>query len=428
MTLLLWLAESAVRFTALVAVVWFALSVLRVGRAETQLRVWTVVLLAALALPFAPPLWVVPVDMTVVAPIADFRLPIQIAHSPIPDSQSPISDSRFPILDSQWPVALYLAMTFLLLSRLVVGGIWGARLRRLARPVDGQSFSESDHVDVPVTAGLLRPVVLVPASWRAWPADTLAAVLAHEGDHAARRDGLWLTLGLVHRAIHWVNPLSWWLARHLVTLSERASDDAALSVGVAPARYAEVLLGFATVVSAHSRRVAWVVPMARFGAPETEQRLTRVLSWKGRASMTRSRLAVLGLIVVAGSVAVYTATISSLSELDPNEQPLTRFAKRVFEPEGDARDIKQPIVLTRVDPRYTVEAMRADIQGIVELEVEVGDFGQVSSARVTKSLDPTYGLDGAALEAINRWHFVPRTVNGKAVSSVVMVQMEFKLH
>lgn len=428
MTLLIWIAEAAARFSLLVALTALALRVLRVRRAETQLQVWTLVLVAALALPFVPPQWVIPVDITAAAPIADLRLPMPIVDSQIPDSTSSIPDFRFQIIDNPWPSGLYAAIALVLLSRLLVGAIWAARLRQSARPVEGHAFSESDRIQVPVTVGLFRPMVLVPAAWRTWPADTLAAVLAHEADHAGRRDGLRLTLALLHRAVHWMNPLSWWLARHIATLSERASDDAALTKGVAPARYAEVLLGFAALVATHHRRVSWVVPMARFGAPDTERRLLRILSWKGRAPMTRSRLLILGLVLVAGSAAVYTATISSLSVLDPNERPMTVFAEQVFYPEGSPQDIKEPIALTRVDPKYTADGLRAGIQGIVELEVEVGPLGQVVSAKVTKSLDTVFGLDAAALEAVRRWHFVPRTVNGKAVPSTVAVQMEFRTH
>src|SRR5690606_11511662 len=128
MMLLLWIAESAVRLAVLAGITGLALQVLRVKSADTQLRVWTVVLLAALMLPFAPPQWVVPVNSDIVAPMTDFHLPIPITRSSIPDSQSPISASRFPIPDVLWFAGIYLAIAAVLLARLVAGGMWAARL------------------------------------------------------------------------------------------------------------------------------------------------------------------------------------------------------------------------------------------------------------------------------------------------------------
>jgi beta-lactamase regulating signal transducer with metallopeptidase domain len=326
MTLLLWLLTAAVKTTVLVAVVAVSLRLLRVTAPDTQLRVWSFVVMAALVLPFVPAQWVVPVDIETLAPIGDVRFPIQISRSEIADSQSPLAASRFPIIDGPWLAALYVSVAAFLLARLFTGWRWVRRLRTSARTVPGRTFLESPLVRVPVTVGLLSPRVIVPDDWRSWPADTLDAVVLHEGAHAARRDGLWVTLALLHRALHWVNPVSWWLPRHIAALAERASDDAALERGMAPSRYAEVLLMFATAVATHHRRVAWILPMARLNGRDTERRLDRVLSWKGRASMTRPRAFLLALVVVVAAVVVYTATIASLSvQVVPVPQEIIAF-------------------------------------------------------------------------------------------------------
>ncbi len=460
MTVLSWLIESVVRLALLAAAVAALLPVLRVTAADTRLRVWSFVLVAAMVLPFVPTLWAVPMPSVAGAEAAGRLMGSTIAVS---QTVAP-SGTTFPISLSEGLIVIYGAGVFVLLLRLVIGRVWSRRLQVSARAVPGQSFHESALVHVPVTVGLLHPAIILPDTWRSWPADTLAAVIAHEHAHASRRDGLWATLALLHRAIHWINPLSWWLARHLVSLSERASDDAALGRGIAPTRYAEILLGFATVVSTGHPRVAWIVPMARPSGRDTERRLDRVLTWKGRPAMTRFRFALLVLFLAAGSAGVYTASLvievktpgiptktvffpdtplpaptpAPASTPAPRQTAVPRAAEPVLPTTVAEKDIAtdqkaepvvvMPVATRRVDPKYTPEAMRAKIQGTVTLVVSIDEKGAVTGAKVAESLDAEHGLDTNAIDAIMRWSFLPGTVDGEAKAFDVKVTMEFRLH
>ena len=90
--------------------------------------------------------------------------------------------------------------------------------------------------------------------------------------------------------------------------------------------------------------------------------------------------------------------------------------------------VTSPSVLKEVKPTYTSEAMRAKIQGDVDLEVIVGVNGTVTDVRVTKSLDKTYGLDQAAIAAARQWLFRPGQRNGEPVATRVTLQLSFRLH
>ena len=79
-----------------------------------------------------------------------------------------------------------------------------------------------------------------------------------------------------------------------------------------------------------------------------------------------------------------------------------------------------------VSPKYTAEAMRAKVQGSVELEVVVGPDGTVERARVTRSLHPD--LDAQALVAIGQWRFEPATLDGTPAVTWMRVTMDFKLY
>src|SRR5580704_12609280 len=89
------------------------------------------------------------------------------------------------------------------------------------------------------------------------------------------------------------------------------------------------------------------------------------------------------------------------------------------------RNVTQPVLLSRNDPEYSDEARKAKLQGIVELGIEVNAAGQVTNVRVLRSLG--LGLDERAIEAVRQWKFRPGTVDGKAVSTRAMVEVNFRL-
>ncbi len=90
--------------------------------------------------------------------------------------------------------------------------------------------------------------------------------------------------------------------------------------------------------------------------------------------------------------------------------------------------VENPTILRQVDPKYTPDAMRAKIQGIVELEAVVGTNGVITEIRVIRSLDRAFGLDEEAMKIAKQWLFRPGTFQGKAVAVLVVIQMEFRLH
>jgi protein TonB len=90
--------------------------------------------------------------------------------------------------------------------------------------------------------------------------------------------------------------------------------------------------------------------------------------------------------------------------------------------------VTSPFPVNQVKPNYTSDAMRAKIQGSVELEVVVLEDGTVGQVRVTKSLDRTFGLDQAAMDAAKKWLFRPGTRQGVPVATIVTLILDFRLH
>jgi len=91
--------------------------------------------------------------------------------------------------------------------------------------------------------------------------------------------------------------------------------------------------------------------------------------------------------------------------------------------------IQNPVALNDPKPVYTSDAMRAKIQGTVQLEAVIDEKGLVNDVRVTKSLDRMYGLDQEAMKAARMWLFRPaRDRDGKPVPVIVTLELDFRLH
>jgi periplasmic protein TonB len=95
--------------------------------------------------------------------------------------------------------------------------------------------------------------------------------------------------------------------------------------------------------------------------------------------------------------------------------------------ESGSGGVSAPSLIYEVKPNFTVDAMRAKIQGIVLMDVVVLANGSVDPARIriTRSLGP--GLDQQALIAVRQWKFRPSRRLGQPVASRVTVELAFTL-
>lgn len=88
-------------------------------------------------------------------------------------------------------------------------------------------------------------------------------------------------------------------------------------------------------------------------------------------------------------------------------------------------DVRAPVIVRRVEPRYPDEAKEKRIAGVVLLELVIDRTGKVTEAKVLKPLP--FGLDQAAIEAVRQWEFQPGTLNGEPVDVVWNVVINFIL-
>lgn len=160
-------------------------------------------------------------------------------------------------------LAAYLAGVALVAASTLVG--W-RRMRRIARrgtPIRDEGWLRAlddakrlagvgrdvrlvttAELAVPVTWGLMRPIVAIPASAASWDdaGDRRRIVLLHELSHVASLDWTFNLLARVVCALFWFHPAAWWLARRLREDAELACDDRVIGAGVRRSDYAELLL------------------------------------------------------------------------------------------------------------------------------------------------------------------------------------------
>ena len=67
----------------------------------------------------------------------------------------------------------------------------------------------NDAIGAPVTWGIVRPIILVPAGFEALPAESRDAVIRHELAHIQVHDFLMRCLAEIARALIWFQPLVW---------------------------------------------------------------------------------------------------------------------------------------------------------------------------------------------------------------------------
>jgi beta-lactamase regulating signal transducer with metallopeptidase domain/HEAT repeat protein len=206
----------------------------------------------------------------------------------VPEIQSAAqigAPERFRFEAERWLPWLVVAWLFgvLLLSMRVIGGyVWARRLvswdtdavsadiqamaaRIAARlcPHAAVRVLASTRAQVPMVIGMLRPVVLIPASLLTGltPAQ-LEAILAHELAHVRRYDYAMNLLQTVFETLFFFHPAMWWLSRRMRDEREQACDELAVAVCGDPYFYSRVLL---TVEEWRSARISFA-PAATGGS------------------------------------------------------------------------------------------------------------------------------------------------------------------
>lgn len=314
-------ASLALKSIAVVALAWFVSGLLRGRSAAARHLVWTAAFAALLALPLlsaALPSLPLRLGARWWQPVALFQATAQAPA--VPAAGSAAAPGAGPALHAaagipDWRLALiflWAAGTLFSLARLLAGWVAIRRLRAGSPPLPAgemdalqRSLGIRQRVQLlaghpgsmPLTAGLLRPAVLLPPESASWDEARRRVVLLHELAHVRRGDVATHLLGWIACALYWWNPLVRAGWRRSLEERERAADDLVLRSGAPATEYAGHLLEIARAMQADALLGASAVAMAR--RTQLEPRLRAILDpevrrWSpGRASLAVALLAAL---------------------------------------------------------------------------------------------------------------------------------------
>ena len=85
----------------------------------------------------------------------------------------------------------------------------------------------------------------------------------------------------------------------------------------------------------------------------------------------------------------------------------------------------KPEVIHQVQPRYSEQARRAGVQGMVIVEAVIDEQGQVTNVRLVRGLPMS--LDVAAMQAVQQWRFKPARLNGRPVKVFYTLTVNFTI-
>ncbi|HLQ79247.1 MAG TPA: M56 family metallopeptidase [Terriglobia bacterium] len=310
--------EFSIKVALIVACTGMILWVTRTRNAAARHNVWASVMLIMLVLP----LWILwgPRART---PVPAFLQPqfnsiVRLTGGPVEPVEGvspsqvrakPVQSAPNPRWNWKWLAAgAYLIGVCAMLMRLLIGTVSARRLADRAQLHKG--YLTSSSCVTPITIGVFRPLTILPGSWMEWSSQQLDMVLAHECEHARRRDPLVRWLALFNRAVFWFHPLSWWLERHLSFLAEQACDDAVLACGHDPRDYSEYLLEMQRAMIRSGKRLS-LVGSAMPGS-FLSKRIKRIFEGPRllRASRKRVALAIAGSVITSGLLAAATVPVA----------------------------------------------------------------------------------------------------------------------
>lgn len=183
---------------------------------------------------------------------------------------------------------------------------------RLRRPV---TVRQSDRIAVPLTYGILRPVILLPKSADWNDRDTLDYVLAHEWTHIRRFDGLFKLALAAAFCVHWFNPLVWAMLFFANRDIELACDEAVLRL-----LGQDVRPGYAmALIRMEERRNVPALIGNYFSKTPIEERIKSIMTIKRKSMIALA----LSICLIGGTVTVFATSASA--DNNDNNAPQTSY-------------------------------------------------------------------------------------------------------
>lgn len=338
-----------------------------------------------------------------------------------------------------WLLTLYFVPTLWLIIKMCVALISLRRIQRYSEPLTCAAtqgllvdlavemgitrsvvIKRSHQINSPMSFGLLRPHIILPAQSRDWSVSVMTDVLLHELSHIKRLDWISMLLAWLVAAFYWINPLVWFALKRLNDEAENSCDTAVLLAGRSDTDYAESLLSVAQacVHSAQSISVEKFSAQSMLDRSTLKNRIHRILeehhmntSDRNTPSHVKRSLALMLLVTAAtlfgiGGAQFVSAQLPNLS--------------LVIEADSEM------IPTNKVEPVYPIRAFNRKVEGWVQVKFTVTAAGRVDPESIdVVDSEPRGMFENSAIKATPEFTFNPRIRNGVPVE-VPNVQYVFR--
>jgi TonB family protein len=246
----------------------------------------------------------------------------------------------------------------------------------------------------PYIAGLIVPRILLPHDFfTRFDATQQQLILQHELTHWRRGDLHLNYLALLLLCLCWFNPLCW-LAYSRYRQAQELACDAVVTQYASKAE--RIAYGYALLSSTQQSSANWWPLTHHYGDFNTmKQRIMQLQRQQGL-----SKTAVLLVLALVTSVTLLV------------QQPA----------QAGADKATQLTAVSRVEPRYPVQAAQQGIAGYVQIQFDVDAQGNVINADVIKAV-PEQVFAKEALFAVQQWKY---TATGQ-LHKAQRVQLDFEL-
>jgi TonB family protein len=268
-------------------------------------------------------------------------------------------------------------------------------------------------------------VIFLPESVAAWSPEAIEPVIAHEMAHIRRWDELWTILANLVLALYFFNPIAWLAVRRLGQTREQLGDELVLASGkISPREYGRSLVEVLRINVFGPGATLFEGVGLIAGKERVEMRLSTILSG---ACSSRSR-SIVGVLITIG-LALFLLPMSAVeSKADsttnepPNGVAYFEDGRPIYSFEAGG-SLTEPQVIVKHPTDFTAEAIQANIQGKVILQLVIDEQGLVFEIKVIRGLP--LGLTEVAISSVQHWRFAPATLDGEPVAVEYVLTISF---
>ncbi|MBB6143447.1 TonB family protein [Silvibacterium bohemicum] len=436
--ILSYLLNSLWQVPLLLAAGWMAARLLRRAGALAEHRVWVCVLVLQSLLPACSTLswqWL----RNLIARLAGSRGVADASVTVVMGSGTGLGGHNFSAMLLTVAAAAYVLVSAYFAARFLWSWFRLLSIRRAAVPVEltgeaalvwqrcsqrfrieDASIAASSQVFGPVTMGLSRRLVLLPAKMLAGlPESDLYTVIAHEFAHIRRNDFL---INLLYEVLSLpvsYHPLFWFTRERIMETREMVCDQMAAEFA-GPNEYARSLLRLASLLlEGMPVRVPHAIGI--FDANALERRLMKLTEKRNEIRGAR-RLAIVATCALLGAgicgsalaLSMHVSAVSTANDSHPSAPGRINVSPGVMA--GNK--------LSGPAPQYPEDAKKARIQGKVVLNAVIGKDGAIEQLNV---LSGPKELQQSSLDAVRQWTYKPYLLNGEPVEVETTINVIYTL-